>query len=95
VLRAPDDAAGRTVIARVPAKRGARAIALRIPEPFGPGHPIAQILVEVRVAEAASPGVRRVEPPSPVAAAPRGLWQVAYAAAVIALLTAAAALLSR
>jgi hypothetical protein len=94
VLRAPEDAAGRTVVASVPAQRGAEGVALRIPEPFGPAHPIAQLLLEVRAAEAASPGVRRLDPPAP-AAAPHGLRPVAFAAVVLALLTAVAALLSR
>ena len=38
-------------------------VALRLPDPFGPEHPIGQLIVELRAAAAPSSAVRRLEPP--------------------------------
>ncbi len=51
----------RVILASVApgAHGGARGFTLRITRPFGPEHPIAQLLLEVRVAERASACVTR------------------------------------
>lgn len=93
VLRAPAEAGERRIEARVPAL-AADGVALRIPEPFGPEHPIAQIVLEICVAEGASAGVRRVAaPPLPeptAAALSPGIspWAWGVALAVLAILAA-------
>jgi hypothetical protein len=66
VLRAPAAAEARVVHAQVSARRDpAAGAALRIPDPFGAEHPIGQLLLELRPADAASAGVRRLTPRSP------------------------------
>lgn len=66
-LRAPADEATRTLRISVPPQPERQTFALRIPAPFGPEHPIAQLFVEVRgrcPAASASPGVRRLNAPA-------------------------------
>ncbi len=87
-LRAPVEAEARTLRARMPA--GAEGLAIRLPAPFGPGHPVDQLVLEIRPAEDPSAGVRRI--PRPAAARIR--WP-AVAAVVAALAAVAAALLAR
>jgi hypothetical protein len=43
-----------------------QAIALRIPDPFGPDHDIAQLVLEVRPAREPSPNASRIAPPAPL-----------------------------
>ena len=98
-LRAPEDPAMRVLHARLPAMRDAgAAVALRIPAPFGEEHPIAQLLVEVRVAVAPSDLVRRVEVARPLAiagAAPPAPSLLMVAAALVALALALASIFAR
>jgi hypothetical protein len=88
-LRSPAEAADRVVRARLPSALGGDppAIALRIPDPFGPEHEIAQLVLEVRSAARPSACVSRVAPaPLVRATAERAQalpWPV-FAAAVIA-----------
>jgi hypothetical protein len=49
----------RANVGAAPAASGPRALTLRIAEPFGAEHPIAQILLEVREADGCSPCVTR------------------------------------
>jgi hypothetical protein len=94
VLRAPAEEGDRRIEALVPALAGRAGVALRIPEPFGPEHPIAQIVLEICAAEGASAGVRRMAAaplPAPTAAAlSPGIspWAWAVALVVVAILAA-------
>ncbi len=63
VLRVPVDARDRTLRVTHPAASEPRGIALRIPDPFGPEHEIAQLLLEVRAAAHPSASVTRIVPP--------------------------------
>jgi hypothetical protein len=58
-LRAPEEASGRRLLVRLPAEIG-EGVMVRLAAPFD-GSPIEQLLVAVRVAEAPSACVRRVE----------------------------------
>jgi hypothetical protein len=72
-LRAPVDATARVILARVAAgsRRGTAGVTLRITRPFGPEHPITQLLLEVRAAATASSCVERVPRALPAAAIDR------------------------
>ena len=99
VLRAPEAASDRTLRVQLPRLDGEPGVALRLTQPFGAEHPIAQLHLELRAAEQPSAGVRRLEPPpAPLARVeatlPPGLTWPAIAA-LLALATALAALLSR
>jgi hypothetical protein len=96
VVRAPEEAAARTLRASLPRLAGEAGVALRITQPFGPDHPIAQLHLELRAAATASAGVRRIVAEPSITAAPTPLvlsWPVV--GALLALATAAAALLAR
>ncbi|APR85183.1 Hypothetical protein A7982_10532 [Minicystis rosea] len=97
VLRAPEEAASRLFTVRVPPQpEGGDAVALRIPEPFGPEHAIGQLIVELHAAAEPSPTVRRLDPPAPLA--PTGLPARIPPLAIAVIVTLAgilAALLSR
>ena len=58
-LRAPESAGARVVRTRVPVSD--RAIAVRIPRPFGADHAIEQLLLEVALGASPSAGVARME----------------------------------
>ena len=100
VVRAPEDAAERTLRVQLPRLDDEPGVALRITQPFGADHPIAQLHLELRAAEDASPGVHRLAPPeappapSPPTALPPGLSWPAVAA-LLTLATVLAALLAR
>ena len=89
-LRAPEGAGDRVV--RATLAPTPRAVALRIPHPFGADHAIDQLLLELRPGAAPSAGVERVArvAPSGEAAAPAGRlpWPVVAAAVVAAVLFA-------
>lgn len=88
-LRAPEDAALRVVRTRVPPNIGS-AVALRIPQPFGPDHEIAQLVVELHAAPRASDHVRRIaEAPAPAASLPVSPYAVAAVLAAVAAIVAA------
>lgn len=97
-LCAPEDAAARRVgvvlpqVLASPQAGERRAVLLRLPEPFGPEHAIAQLLVEVHAADGPSPGVIRVDRALPP---PRPIPWPAIAAAVLAAASIAAALWGR
>ena len=64
-IRLADEPEARTLRARLPS--GSRkAFALRIPNPFGANANVAQLIVELRSGEAASPGVTCIEAPEPI-----------------------------
>lgn len=63
VLRAPVDAAARTLRVSLPGA-SPPAVALRIPAPFGPEHDIVQLILVLREAPQPSTWVRRTSPPS-------------------------------
>ncbi|WP_437765081.1 hypothetical protein WMF27_31850 [Sorangium sp. So ce281] len=98
--RAPADIAARTLRLRLPPDLGG-GVTLRLVRPFGEHAPLDQLLVELREDSAASPGVRRVPPPSEaLARSPatsggrfRALGAELGAPAVIATLAAIAAVL--
>lgn len=93
-VRAPEDAAERTLRAHLPSLAGTPGVALRITHPFGPNHPLAQLHLELRGAAVASAGVRRVDAPAVVAPLPLALsWPTV--AAWLALAAVVAALLAR
>lgn len=65
-LRAPAGEVARTLRVCLPHQSG--PFVLRIPSPFGPEHPVAQLLLEVHgrcSAASASQGVRRLNPSPP------------------------------
>jgi|SRR6185437_15595228 len=89
-LRSPEG--DRVVHASFPASPrslGPRGLALRIPHPFGAGHAIEQLLLELRPGAAPSPCVARVtRPPTGSPGRLRLAWPVAAIAIVAALLFA-------
>lgn len=91
-VKAPRGEAERTLSARLP-KGIEEGVALRIAQPFGAEGEIVQLFVEVRVGAAASPGVRRIEPPPPLSP-PRVGRPVAIALSVALSLATLAALLA-
>ena len=94
VVRAPEDVTDRTLHAHIPSLAGEPGVALRITQPFGPDHPIAQLHLELRAAAGASAGVRRVDAPIAPAPLPLALsWP--FIAGLLTLAAAVAALLAR
>ena len=94
VVRAPEGVAARTLRASLPRLAGEAGVALRITQPFGPDHPIAQLHLELRAAATASACVRRLDPPITASPPPLALSWPAVGA-LLALATVVAALLSR
>jgi hypothetical protein len=69
-IRLAADPIARTVTTVLP-QRDAASFALRLLHPFGPSAPLEQLIVEVRVGEAPSAGVSRLDAPRERAATDR------------------------
>jgi hypothetical protein len=86
-LRAPAEAEARVVRACLPSGE-LRAIAVRIQHPFGAGHGIVQLLLEVRASAAPSACVARIGAPQTQRRTARVSWAIVTAAVVAAILFA-------
>lgn len=82
-LIAPDDPALRTLEVRLPSGLAEGTI-VRLPQPFGPEHPIAQLLLEVQLGQEPSPLVSRIlRQPLGIGTLSLALWLAVGAALVL------------